>query len=151
MPDVLTREQRSYNMSRIKGKDTKPEILLRKLLFSKGLRGYRVQPKLFGKPDILFPVKRIAIFIDGCFWHKCPKCFVKPQTNKKFWENKIKTNIKRDKEVNRKLAGQGYKVIRFWEHEIRKNINNCYSIIAREAGGRTQKQVPLSAPERINA
>jgi len=78
MVDVLTREQRSFNMSRIRGSDTGPEVLLRKFLFSKGLRAYRVKAKVFGKPDIVFPRYRIAVFVDGCFWHKCPVCFVRP-------------------------------------------------------------------------
>ena len=132
MVDVLTREQRSYNMSRIRGSDTGPEVLLRKLLFSKGFRGYRVKSKVFGKPDVVFPRHRIAIFVDGCFWHKCPVCFVRPETNRKFWENKIGGNIKRDKVVNEKLDREGYTVIRFWEHEIRNDLNGCYLRIRGE-------------------
>jgi DNA mismatch endonuclease, patch repair protein len=132
MADVLTREQRSFNMSRITGKNTKPELILRRFLFSKGLRGYRVHSALFGKPDIVFPRHKLVIFVDGCFWHKCPRCFVKPATNRGFWEKKIAGNIKRDQLVKKRLSEDGYKVIRFWEHEIRKNINKCYFLIARE-------------------
>lgn len=132
MVDVLTREQRSFNMSRIRGSDTGPEVLLRKWLFSKGLRGYRVKAKVFGKPDIVFPKYRVAVFVDGCFWHRCPKCFVRPETNRKFWEDKIGGNIKRDKAVNEKLTGEGYTVIRFWEHEIKSNLNGCYLRIRKE-------------------
>ena len=128
----MTREQRSFNMSRIRGRDTGPEVLLRKLLFANGLRGYRVKSRLFGKPDIVFPRYRVAVFVDGCFWHKCPVCFIKPETNRKFWEDKIGGNIKRDKAVNEKLAQEGYKVVRFWEHEIRSNLNKCYLRVHKE-------------------
>lgn len=132
MADVLTKEQRSYNMSMIKGKDTKPEIALRKLLFSRGLRGYRVHYSLPGKPDIVFPKSKIAVFIDGCFWHKCPKCFIKPATNKKFWKKKIESNVKRDRVVNTELRKKGWKVLRIWEHEIRKDLNKYCIRICRE-------------------
>jgi DNA mismatch endonuclease (patch repair protein) len=126
MVDVLTKEQRSYNMSRIRGTGTGPEMLLRKLLFSKRLRGYRVRSKVFGKPDIVFPKYGIAVFVDGCFWHRCPVCYTKPETNMEFWEGKIEGNMKRDKMVNERLAREGYEIIRFWEHEIKNNLNACY-------------------------
>lgn len=119
MTDVLTREQRSYNMSMIKGGDTKPEVVLRSFLSDKGIRGYRLHYKLIGKPDIVFSKRRIAIFIDGCFWHKCPKCFIKPETNKSFWNKKIRLNKKRDNIVTKELKDKDWKVIRIWEHEIR--------------------------------
>jgi len=131
MADVLTKEQRSYNMSMIKGENTKPEIALRKLLFARGLRGYRLHYRLPGKPDIVFPKSRIAIFIDGCFWHKCPKCFVKPVTKRKFWEKKIDSNIKRDKIVNRELKKNKWKVLRIWEHEIKNEKTIKRKIIDR--------------------
>jgi len=126
MADVHTKKQRSYNMSMIKYRDTKPEVSLRKLLFAHGVRGYRVHYKLLGKPDIVFPKKKIAVFIDGCFWHKCPKCFVKPQTNKKFWQEKINSNVERDKNVNKQLKKAGWKIIRIWEHDVKKNLNKSY-------------------------
>ncbi len=132
MADVLTKEQRSYNMSRIKGKNTKPELLFRKYLFSKGLKGYRIGYKLTGKPDIVFPKYKIAMFVDGCFWHRCPKCFVKPATNINFWKKKIDGNVRRDKEINKILKKEGWKVIRFWEHEIKKDLQKCYSEVEKE-------------------
>lgn len=107
-------------MSQIKGKDTQPEIILRKALSSAGLKGYRLHYKLPGRPDIVFPKKKITVFIDGCFWHKCPKCFIKPETNKSFWNKKIDTNVKRDGIVNSELKEKGWKVIRIWEHELWK-------------------------------
>jgi DNA mismatch endonuclease (patch repair protein) len=120
MTDVLTQEQRKYNMSRIKGKNTGPEVKLRKMLFAKGIRGYRIHYNLPGKPDIVFIKKKIAIFIDGCFWHKCPVCFQEPATRKEFWMKKIQSNVKRDEKVNELLKNDGWNVIRFWEHDVRK-------------------------------
>jgi DNA mismatch endonuclease, patch repair protein len=130
--DVLTKKQRAYNMSRIKGKNTKPELNLRKHLTKKGMRGYRIHMKIYGKPDIVFPKYHIAIFIDGCFWHKCKKCFTVPQTNKSFWMKKINANVQRDIIVSRKLRKEGYTVIRLPEHEIRNSLNSCYSIIYKK-------------------
>ena len=131
MVDVHTKKQRSYNMSMIKGKNTKPELLLRKLLSSNGIKGYRLNYKLTGKPDIVFSKYGLAIFIDGCFWHKCPKCFIQPKNNKKFWKNKIKGNVERDKKVNKLLKQEGWKVLRTWEHLLRKAPNKVYTRILR--------------------
>ena len=136
MTDVLTRRQRSYNMSQIKSRNTKPEVKLRNILWLRGIRGYRINAKLFGRPDIVFPKSRVAVFIDGCFWHRCPQCFIRPSTNRKFWDKKISGNVRRDREVNRILKKDGWKVIRIWEHLIRTNINTCYMIIVRELGKR---------------
>jgi DNA mismatch endonuclease, patch repair protein len=120
MTDILSKEQRSYNMSKIRSKNTGPEIKLRKLLWSEGIRGYRIHYNLYGKPDLVFVKKKIAIFIDGCFWHKCPFCFQEPETRKEFWNKKIAANIDRDEKVNVQLRGEGWTVIRFWEHDVRK-------------------------------
>lgn len=131
MVDVLTKKQRSYNMSMIRGRNTQPEIRLRKFLFSKGLRGYRLSG-LLGKPDIIFPKYKTAIFIDGCFWHKCPEHFKEPVTRKTFWAKKINGNVKRDNEINKILITEGWTVLRFWEHEIEKAINECYNTVLNE-------------------
>lgn len=124
MTDVLSPSQRSYCMSRIRGKDTKPELILRKALWANGLR-YRLKNKLPGRPDIFFPVKKIAIFVDGCFWHGCPDHCQIPKTNQTFWEGKLSKNKLRDKEISRALENGGWCVIRFWEHEVKKNLPSC--------------------------
>ena len=124
MADVLTKEQRTYNMSRIQGKNTGPEVKLRKLLYARGIRGYRIHYQLPGKPDIVFVKKKIAVFIDGCFWHKCPVDFHVPETRREFWMRKINSNVDRDKKINQDLAKDGWTVIRIWEHEIRKEPEN---------------------------
>ena len=132
MIDVFSKSQRSYNMSRVKCRDTKPEIKLRKELHRHGLKGYRTRSNLYGKPDIIFTKYKLAIFVDGCFWHKCPVCFKRPSTRTDFWDKKIEKNTLRDKEVNKKLASDGWKILRFWEHEINKNINNVIKKIIKE-------------------
>jgi len=119
MTDVLSKKQRSYCMSRIRGVDTKPELIVRKAVFAAGVRGYRFHQSLPGKPDMVFPKRRIVIFVDGCFWHKCPACFTEPATNRGFWRSKINSNTKRDRLVDKKLKEMGWKVIRVWEHESR--------------------------------
>ena len=121
MVDILTKKQRSYCMSRIRGRNTKTELMLRKYLKGKGLQ-LRIGSNLLGQPDIILPKKKTAVFVDGCFWHKCFKCFVKPATRTKFWMKKISGNVRRDKIVNRKLERSGWKVIRVWEHQIKENI-----------------------------
>lgn len=132
MADVVNRLQRSYNMSRIKGRNTKPEIKLRKILSKNGLRGYRIHYNISGKPDIVFPRKKFVIFLDGCFWHRCPSCFIKPETHKSFWEKKITGNAERDKKVTKTLKSSGWKVMRLWEHEIRKNPDRLLARIIRQ-------------------
>jgi DNA mismatch endonuclease, patch repair protein len=132
MTDVLTLAQRKLNMSRIKAKNTGPEIKLRKLLSAHDIRGYRIHYNLPGKPDIVFTKKKIAIFIDGCFWHKCPVCFQEPETRKEFWMKKIQSNIDRDKKVNDQLKDDGWTVMRFWEHDVRKNPEVIVKKISEE-------------------
>lgn len=126
MADVLTKKQRSYNMAHIKSKNTGPELVLRKLLAKNKVRGYRLHYKIFGKPDLVFSKKKLAIFIDGCFWHKCPNCFVKPTSKIEFWKEKIRNNVKRDKEVNKLLVKNSWKILRIWEHELGKNPKKVY-------------------------
>ena len=75
---------------------------------------------------MFFTKKKIALFIDGCFWHKCPKCFIKPKSNLKFWNEKIKRNVLRDKKINKKLKSDKITVIRIWEHEIKKDLDRAY-------------------------
>ncbi|XOB42353.1 MAG: DNA mismatch endonuclease Vsr [Candidatus Nealsonbacteria bacterium] len=121
MTDVLTKEQRSFNMSQIKSKNTDPEIKFQDLLLSQGIDNFKMHSQdILGKPDFYFPKEKIAIFIDGCFWHACKKCFCNPATNRNFWAEKITNNINRDKKINTLLKRQGIDVVRFWEHEIKK-------------------------------
>jgi DNA mismatch endonuclease (patch repair protein) len=117
---VLTRAQRRHCMSRIKGRDTKPELLLRDVLWRMGLR-YRLRSKVGGRPDLVFPSARIAVFVDGCQWHCCPVHWVRPKSNTEFWDTKFAKNRVRDTQVNELLRAEGWRVLRFWEHEVEKD------------------------------
>lgn len=117
----MTPAQRSRCMARIRSKNTGPELTLRKELWRLGLR-YRLHHNVFGKPDLVFMSARVAVFVDGCFWHGCPSHSSIPKTNPFFWKKKISQNIHRDKKVNERLSSEGWTVLRFWEHEIKRNI-----------------------------
>ena len=118
MADNLSREKRSKVMSSIRGKNTKPEITIRKLLWKVGIR-YRIHNKsIYGTPDISIMKNKIAIFIDGCFWHGCKRCYKEPTTNTAFWREKIHNNKKRRLKVRRILKKQGWNVQEFWEHQV---------------------------------
>lgn len=129
MTDVHSPATRSYNMSRIKGKDTKPEMLVRRFLFANGFR-YRLHVKnLPGKPDIVLPKYKTVIFVHGCFWHGHEGCkyFVVPKTRKEWWINKISLNIKNDAENYNKLESLGWRIINIWTCEL-KVINRDKSL-----------------------
>lgn len=121
MADVHTPEQRSYNMSRIRCKDTKPEELVRKYLFSKGFRYRKNDARLPGKPDIVLPKYETVIFVNGCFWHGHEGCryFVWPKSNAEFWKNKITQNIERDQKIHSQLKELGWHVIIIWDCELK--------------------------------
>lgn len=121
MADVMTAAQRSRCMSRIRGRDTKPEVALRSALWRCGLR-FRKNSRLRGKPDIVFPVERLAVFVDGCFWHRCPQHQTKPASNAEFWERKLSENVERDQRINRILDADGWTVLRVWEHEVEDGL-----------------------------
>ena len=117
-------------MSKIRSRETKLELDFKELM--KGFK-FRYQPNVFGKPDFASKKLKISIFIDSCFWHKCPKHFREPTANNSYWLSKINRNVERAKEVNKQLRKDGWKVLRFWEHEIKKNpqkrINKIKEII----------------------
>lgn len=122
-----TTPQRSKIMSKIRGKNTKPELVFRKALWAAGYR-YRIDyKKLIGKPDILLKKYKTAIFIDGEFWHghNWQERKAKIKTNREFWIPKIERNIQRDHEVNTALQRLGYTIFRFWEKEVHKNLDDC--------------------------
>ncbi len=118
------RESISKVMSANKAKNTKPELLVRKALWENGVRGYRLNwKKAPGRPDIAFPGREIAIFINGCYWHRCPKCNLSlPKSNIEFWKEKFERNIARDKRKNEELLDLGWNVLVLWECDIKSNI-----------------------------
>ena len=135
MADIKSKEARSYNMSRIKNKDTKPEEKLRKALFADGFRYRKNDKRLPGKPDIVLAKYRSCIFVNGCFWHGhkgCPK-FVLPKTNVEFWLAKIENNRERDLRDYTFLESRGWRVIVVWECELAKaDFRNTVSEIQRQ-------------------
>ena len=128
-----TKEQITYNMQRVKSKDTKIEVMLRKELWSRGLRYQKNCKKVFGKPDIVFIGKKVAVFCDSEFWHGYDWNNKKNEfkSNQEFWIPKIERNIARDYEVNETLKNSGWTVLRFWGNDIKKNLQACADEIER--------------------
>jgi DNA mismatch endonuclease, patch repair protein len=118
--DVMTPEQRSRCMANIRGTNTRPELQLRRTLWKAGYR-YALHARLPGRPDLLFVSAKVAVFVDGCFWHQCPKHNTRPKTNARFWKRRLEGNVQRDERVNLELKQLGHKVLRFWEHEVENN------------------------------
>ena len=121
MADVHSPEKRSYNMSRIHAKGTKPEETVRKYLFSKGFRYRKNDPRLPGKPDIVLPKYKTVVFVNGCFWHRHEGCkyFVWPKNNAEFWRKKIMSNVERDNRNYSELKEKGWSVVVIWECELK--------------------------------
>jgi DNA mismatch endonuclease (patch repair protein) len=130
MVDILTPEQRSARMGRVRQTGTDIELRLRHALWAAGLR-YRVKAAKFlpGRPDVVFVSAKVAVFVDGCFWHGCPFHGTRPASNAKFWAEKITRNQQRDRQVDEKLSAAGWRVLRLWEHEVKKDLAGCVSRI----------------------
>lgn len=124
MADVHSTKVRSYNMSQIRGKGTKPEELVRKYLFAQGFRYRKNDSQLPGKPDIVLPKYRTIVFVNGCFWHKHEGCkyFVWPKNNAAFWREKILSNVERDQRNYERLQQMGWNIIVVWECELKKEL-----------------------------
>jgi DNA mismatch endonuclease (patch repair protein) len=158
MPDVFTQSKRSEVMSRIRGKGNEStELRLVRLFREHGIKGWRRHVRVrIGevgmrnkgrlriphssfrsrevKPDFVFPKQRLAVFVDGCFWHGCPRCYQKPKQNAKFWREKIGGNQARDRRVTRQLRKQGWSVCRIWECRLKKSPEVCMRRIERMLG-----------------
>ena len=134
-------ESTSKVMSANKAKNTKPEITLRKALWSEGHKGYRLNwKKVPGRPDIAYPGKKIAIFVNGCYWHRCPKCNLPlPKTNTDFWKEKFDKNVKRDKKKNDELLSLDWIVLVFWECDIKSDISNSIQKVKKVLDAQEKK------------
>lgn len=121
MTDRLTPEQRRRCMQANRRSDTGPELRLRKALHARGFR-YVLGSKLPGRPDLVFPSRKVVVFVDGCFWHRCPSHGVMPEANRFRWQEKLEDNVKRDRRNDRSLIDAGWKVVRVWEHDVRHNL-----------------------------
>jgi len=133
MVDTFSKTERSRIMARVKSKNNKStELRFISIIKEKNIIGWRRNYPLIGKPDFVFPKQRIAIFIDGCFWHKCPKHCRMPSSNKEYWNQKIEKNRIRDRKTKKLLKEAGWFVIRIWEHEIKqKKINHKLNLIKK--------------------
>lgn len=127
--DNLTKEQRRKNMQNIRSKGTTPERLIAKELRRRKIYFSQHSKSIAGKPDFVFRRKKVAVFVDSEFWHGHPVKFIMPKTNVGYWKPKIKRNKKRDREVNKQLRSDSWKVIRFWEHKVKKDVAKCCDII----------------------
>lgn len=134
--DKLTKEQRHKNMVAVKNKDSNIELVLRKILWDNGYRYRKNYSKVYGKPDIVFIGKKVAVFCDSEFWHgySWKENKDKIHSNKDFWIKKIERNMERDEEVNKKLEKEGWTVLRFWGKEITKNPWECFEKIIKALG-----------------
>jgi DNA mismatch endonuclease (patch repair protein) len=127
--DFLAPETRSRVMSRIRSRDTKPELALRRALHERGVRGWRCNVRtLPGKPDVAFTRWRVAVFVDGCFWHGHPDHFT-PGKSGPYWDAKIERTKARDQEANSALRNLGWTVIRFWDFEVESDVSSCVSAV----------------------
>jgi DNA mismatch endonuclease (patch repair protein) len=128
MTDTRTPEQRSRIMAAVKRRDTTPEVCLRRALWAQGIRGWRCDySRAPGRPDIAWPARRIAVFVDGAFWHGHPSRH-KPGRSGEYWDKKIEANVARDRRVDRELEEEGWTALRFWDFEIKKDLD---SVVAR--------------------
>ena len=123
MTDNLTSEQRNKNMKAIKCSHTKMEDVICRALWNKGLRFRRNVKGLLGKPDIAIKKYKIVVFLDSCFWHKCPAHFKKPKSNITYWEPKIENNVMRDIKISQYYFDHHWHILRVWEHEYKKDFN----------------------------
>jgi len=121
-------------MSQVRGKNTSIELAFRKHLRANGAKGYRLRSRIPGTPDLYFPDAKLAVFIDGCFWHRCPACFKKPKSNLAYWNKKIADNVRRDRKMDQRLQRRGIHYLHIREHDIRKNIERAYRRFERKYG-----------------
>ncbi len=150
-----TPKTRSQQMSRIRGRDTVPELVIRKGLWAAGLR-YRVNYRTpGGRADLAVVRDRFALFVDGCFWHGCPEHYVRPRTRHEFWDAKLLENVMRDRRQTLSLEGLGWRVLRIWEHEVTEEPLNVISrvLAALRSGGHGRRKdwrvVSVSWPDGL--
>lgn len=126
-------------MSRIRGRDTGPEVALRRGLWEAGVRGYRTHVRAVpGRPDVCWQGRRVAVFVDGAFWHGHPSAFT-PGKSGGYWDAKIARNIARDRAADEQLLADGWAVLRFWDFEVRKDLESCVARVARAVAHETSR------------
>lgn len=137
MADVYSQAERSKLMAKVRSKGNKDtELRLVAIFKAHGITGWRRHRPVFGKPDFVFPAERIAVFVDGCFWHGCPRHYRAPAQNGDFWVRKLNNNRNRDKLVTRTLRARGWTVLRVWEHALKGNGNAVARRVERALAAR---------------
>lgn len=132
---------KSEQMARVRSAETGPELTLRRAVWSMGAR-YRLRPRLPGTPDLVFPTAKLAVFVDGCFWHGCPEHYKAPKANADFWRAKVECNMSRDRRVDEELVATDWRVLRVWEHEIRVDAEGAAARVVAAS------RVPTAPPAR---
>lgn len=131
---------RSAQMSRIKGKNTGPEVAIRRRLWQKGYR-FRIHVRTHaGRADVVFLGRKLAVFVDGCFWHGCPEHYVPPRSRRDFWSTKLRNNVDRDRRQTNQLEADGWRVLRFWEHEVGEDPDGVLWRVEDALAGRWRSQ-----------
>lgn len=139
MADVLSRKKRSQVMAAVRSERNKAtELRLVSIFRAYGIKGWRRQQPLMGKPDFLFPKERVVVFVDGCFWHGCPIHGECPASNRDYWRNKLARNRARDRGVNRLLRQRNWRVVRLWEHGLRNPERVALKVRAALQGNRVK-------------
>jgi DNA mismatch endonuclease (patch repair protein) len=151
--DFLTKQRRSSLMSRIRSRgNAATELRFIRLVKAEGITGWRRNRKIFGKPDFVFQKLKLAVFVDGCFWHACPRCYGLPKSNSAFWEKKACRNRERDRLVTRTLRRSGWQVMRIWQHDLtRKNQARLLRRVQRAYGNASGPSTRVVLPERMAA
>ena len=146
MPDVFAPEKRSQVMSRIRGRGNREtEVALMRLFRLHGISGWRRHAVVFGRPDFVFPREKLAVFVDGCFWHRCPQHSNIPVNNREFWRRKLERNVLRDRLVSRTLRARGWRVLRIWEHDLRgSGKSRCIRRLIRLVEDPNPSQLPIT-------
>lgn len=145
MADIYSRSKRSQIMSSVRSTGNRStELAAIRYFREQGLSGWRRHLDLSGTPDFCFPDAKVAVFVDGCFWHGCPKHYKAPKTNKRFWRERVEKNIRRDRRVDRQLRKAGWSIIRIWEHELRNPSGRLESRLRRALARRSHKNEMMS-------
>lgn len=139
---MTTNEDTSRRMARIRSHDTTPELVLRRSLWALGVR-YRLRSTLPGKPDLVVPGARLAVFVDGCFWHGCPEHYVRPRNNARFWRQKLERNVARRKSVKEQLAQLGWSVVELWECDVKKGASIPSKLLERTTSAPSERTLQV--------
>ena len=130
MADIWSKIKRSKVMGLVRSKGNRStELRLIAIFRELGISGWRRNQDLPGKPDFVFRARKLCVFVDGCFWHGCPKCYRRPASNQDYWDSKVQRNKARDGDVNRELRARGWRVLRIWEHQLR--LENRANLVRR--------------------